>query len=458
MFCSGAAPAYRGPPPSAGLQHVLELRFGDGWQTQGSRFRDAALHDAVVSAFDVGRPETVRVAFAPQGDGREAEVRFQGGRYASEALAREGVRRLSDRLAQRRLPSLQTSVWLDGIEYESMRGLEPIAGPSASSSRSSGRSTALVARPPFRGGAAIPSEPGPFRSRPSLVPLVGPTPVPPQQAPLCYADVEQKEWAVGRADRVCLDTDLLRRLLLASGRLANAEQAAALSRDALVNEVTAWLGTADQNDWVRRASIALREHPNMDPLLLAVQRAYMPRLSRRVLSLHSNHLNDVLEPYANDPAMRFAFFGAVEPGQALVRAPPPLPNPLRYGVVINTQRGGEGSHWVAAYADDSRRPRDPLGVTLEYYDSMALMPPNPDVGETLRDFADLLRNAYGVPIRADGMEVLTRRKQRSDYECGVYAIHFLIERLHGRSRAELDAAPLDDEQCRRLRGHYWTLE
>jgi len=87
--------------------------------------------------------------------------------------------------------------------------------------------------------------------------------------------------------------------------------------------------------------------------------------------------------------------------------------PYGFGVINYDKLGGAGSHWVCYF-------NDPRSKYIEYFESFGLAP-----SETIKQF---LRNS-GKPIQYNDSTL----QDKNSVLCGYYCVHYLSERLKGRS-------------------------
>jgi hypothetical protein len=94
------------------------------------------------------------------------------------------------------------------------------------------------------------------------------------------------------------------------------------------------------------------------------------------------------------------------------------------GCVLNTDHSGSpGKHWVCVFVDSKEK-------TVEYFDSAGSTPPpeaNKFIVQTAKKLSDITGEKY------KDIAVTTMSHQKSDSECGVYALFYILSRLHGVS-------------------------
>lgn len=492
----------------AGMRHMLTLRL----RALLAYEQYDALREAVGRVFSVppaavGEPREV---FEPLPTVR-FDVPFVTAAPVGDARARLEV-------LPRLLPAgvvAESPIYLDGVAYPVPAAPPPRARPAARPppaaapgvatipARPGGRARARFApyETPGPGAAPTPTParpPGtPRRQRPPAGRMAEPI-VPPAMPPLppatlrtrCYDAVAHPEFVAGRTDVVCASTALLQRVAVALGYAGFKT----LRRDTLVAWVRDELG-ADQRAWPYLLERRLPNDPDAAALAVELDMATMPQLSRAAAALDPLSIAHALQRFAFDESLALAFYGAVvasdEPPRPPFTSPrlrpparaadPPWPQfvppgpdaapPRRFAVVLNTVGAAElarepsgrtvEGHWVAAFVDAEPWARQGGGgppPLIEYMDSVAVpLAARPQVSAALRAFADALYDDYGVPVDRERVREFTQPKQRFGEECGVYVVDFVARRALGEPFESVDAAPLPDEACRELRGHYWTL-
>lgn len=124
-------------------------------------------------------------------------------------------------------------------------------------------------------------------------------------------------------------------------------------------------------------------------------------------------------------------FGAADLG-ALLAGPAPREAGRRraetFGCVVNTDRSsGPGKHWVAVFVDARPGPEAPW--TVEYFNS-AGNPPPPPMAAWMEERRASLAAARG-PGGAEAVAVTDLAHQKSQTECGLYALYYIRRRLEG---------------------------
>ncbi len=96
----------------------------------------------------------------------------------------------------------------------------------------------------------------------------------------------------------------------------------------------------------------------------------------------------------------------------------------------------QGSHWVAIFFDKMKSGR----LLVEYFDATGRGP-----NRNIRDF---LKHPFfdEAVIRHS-----TKRHQRQNNECGVYAIYFVLQRLRGKTLSTINGRFITDKEMNRFR-------
>jgi hypothetical protein len=117
------------------------------------------------------------------------------------------------------------------------------------------------------------------------------------------------------------------------------------------------------------------------------------------------------------------------------------------GIIYNLDvSSGEGTHWVAIYIDIPRKE-------INYYDSYGNKPTkliHEFIVGVILNFRE--KNVEPTLIYND------KRHQYGGSECGMYSIHFLLERLNGRSMKEMSTMRISDNEMNQLRRLLFNYE
>jgi hypothetical protein len=109
-----------------------------------------------------------------------------------------------------------------------------------------------------------------------------------------------------------------------------------------------------------------------------------------------------------------------------------------YGIVWN--KGG--NHWVAAFVDRPTRE-------IDYFDSFANKPPQPAFRKLVNTFEDHDGEKYKQNIN-------NIAHQKGDgTQCGMYAIHFILERVRGVTMKEMNKKTITPASMKTLRKAYF---
>jgi len=116
-----------------------------------------------------------------------------------------------------------------------------------------------------------------------------------------------------------------------------------------------------------------------------------------------------------------------------------------FACVLNTDTSaGAGKHWVCVFAD-LRGER----WAVEYFNSAGNPPPRP-VARWMEEQAA----RAGRPV--DTFAVTDVAHQRSDTECGVYALFYVRARLEGTPAGRFGGAPVPDSEMLAFRKHLFS--
>jgi hypothetical protein len=112
----------------------------------------------------------------------------------------------------------------------------------------------------------------------------------------------------------------------------------------------------------------------------------------------------------------------------------------RVGIIYNLDvSSGEGTHWVAIYIDIVKKE-------INYYDSYGNKP-TPLIHEFIVGVILNFRENNSEPT----LVYNDKRHQFGGSECGMYSIHFLLERLNGQSMKQMSTKKITDTQMNDLR-------
>lgn len=99
---------------------------------------------------------------------------------------------------------------------------------------------------------------------------------------------------------------------------------------------------------------------------------------------------------------------------------------LQFAIIFNNDTHNlPGSHWIAVYIDNLKK-------TIEYFDSLAKNP-----NKYIKGFLNKFKE-YKLIINKV-------KHQYKGSQCGTYACHFIIQKLQGKTFAEINSRILTDE-------------
>jgi len=113
-------------------------------------------------------------------------------------------------------------------------------------------------------------------------------------------------------------------------------------------------------------------------------------------------------------------------------------NKRTFGVVFNTDKStGKGIHWLAVFGDF----RDPEQFTIEYFDS-AGKEPMPEV----LDWMATASVRWGKELKKmiKPVQVSCIVYQNDNHSCGVYALYYIMSRLHGVEKEHFQSPDVND--------------
>jgi len=113
----------------------------------------------------------------------------------------------------------------------------------------------------------------------------------------------------------------------------------------------------------------------------------------------------------------------------------------KFSIVFNLDNHKQsGSHWVAFLIDNKTK-------TIEYYDSIGNLP-NTNINVFIKHVQNFLHKKCKTKY-----EILynTTKQQYENNECGMFAIHFIITRLLGKSFHDISNMKITDKDMNRFR-------
>lgn len=114
------------------------------------------------------------------------------------------------------------------------------------------------------------------------------------------------------------------------------------------------------------------------------------------------------------------------------------------GAIFNLDKNDQdGSHWVAFFIDN-------INKTCEYFDSVG-----GDPNQCIKKFIKYLLD-YKIP----GYTYLQNNivHQRKNSECGVYSIHYIVERLKGKTFNDLSLNVINDDDMHLNRQYFFRTK
>jgi hypothetical protein len=141
------------------------------------------------------------------------------------------------------------------------------------------------------------------------------------------------------------------------------------------------------------------------------------------------------------------------------------------GIVFNTDPSTKsGKHWICMFID--MRPRDPRLWEINYYDSYGMGPLPPEINDLVlhisKEIKKFTSKYHKIPIKK--VKVIKKMNckndvcnyqimnQKSGTDCGVYCIHFIVQRLKGKTWEQIvtrNSQYLNDRLMSKLRAYYF---
>ena len=103
---------------------------------------------------------------------------------------------------------------------------------------------------------------------------------------------------------------------------------------------------------------------------------------------------------------------------------------------------GEGTHWVAMFIHIS-----PDNPTIEFYNSFGKNPPEA-IMRYINKAATEIQEVTGKKVV---LLISNKRHQYENRECGMYSLHFIIDRVDGMSANEIMTTSRPDASMQRTR-------
>ena len=120
-------------------------------------------------------------------------------------------------------------------------------------------------------------------------------------------------------------------------------------------------------------------------------------------------------------------------------------NKKTFGIVFNTDKHTcAGKHWIAMFIDTKSK-------TIEFFDSYGHNPP-----KEIQTFMNKLQKEFKDKLNLKmKLRVNRKRHQFKNSECGVYSIHFVVQRLLGNSFDQVVNDIIDDDTMNGNRNVYF---
>lgn len=116
-----------------------------------------------------------------------------------------------------------------------------------------------------------------------------------------------------------------------------------------------------------------------------------------------------------------------------------------FGVVFNTaNHESSGEHWIALYCSLKKNK-------IIYFDSTG-QPPPPEV----QKYIEKINNSKQGDAKPFKIIVNTKKHQTGYSECGMYAIHFLVNMLYGKSWTQFNKGIIPDAEMLHKRLYYFN--
>ena len=127
----------------------------------------------------------------------------------------------------------------------------------------------------------------------------------------------------------------------------------------------------------------------------------------------------------------------------------------RLGFVFNLDPSHKsGSHWVAMFVDMRRKKR-----VIGFYDSVGSCPPPKEIAVFINRLASQHGKIYRGSERGEfNIKCNTYQHQKSNSECGVYAMYFLLRSLRGHSFESIVRDMIVDDEMNGYRHLFFTPE
>lgn len=113
------------------------------------------------------------------------------------------------------------------------------------------------------------------------------------------------------------------------------------------------------------------------------------------------------------------------------------------GIIINTDTSnGPGQHWEAIFVDLRPKKKD-----ITFYDSYA-GEPYEETKLLMKRLRDDFERGNNIVLKIDKNNV---RHQYDDYNCGMYSMNFIINRLKGKTTRQIDRMKLNTKRMQKMK-------
>lgn len=186
----------------------------------------------------------------------------------------------------------------------------------------------------------------------------------------------------------------------------------------------------------------LEKIPNTDLKNKIKKYTFKPKMTKTKYAwLSSIDINEVLDQYnlRKNPKKSFKFFGAYSSDfyDYIDFSYTEISKYDSVAFIFNLDRYYQsGSHWVALYIDNNKK-------TIEYFDSTG-MSPNKFISKFIDNIKNILPISYKLLINKN-------THQNKNSECGVYSIHYIIQRLNGKNFNTISKTVIDDAKMNKFR-------
>lgn len=121
-------------------------------------------------------------------------------------------------------------------------------------------------------------------------------------------------------------------------------------------------------------------------------------------------------------------------------------NIRRIGIIYNLDYSWmDGSHWVGLFVDFSKKP-----ANITYFDSTGNGPPT-EIKDLIKNYQIQL-SQINIPV---DIEINKKVHQKDNYECGVYAMTFITQRLGGRNLERINKYRIPDKVMNKMREYFY---